>query len=111
MSPITDKLTEEITATFPQKSQDLVNAFSIFSLRGVFFMTTEDLSNYGSNKLRLLDHYESNKTKDVGGKVALIRWNGLCLRMLLRSSITQLISYAHSGVVLSTFIQRLSQIY
>lgn len=36
-------------------------------------MTTEDLSNYGNDKLlKLLDHYGSNKTKDVGRKVTVI---------------------------------------
>ena len=36
-----DDLTEQITARFPQESQDLVDAFVILSLRGVSFKTAE----------------------------------------------------------------------
>ena len=68
-----DQLTEEITTRFPQQSHNLVNTFSILSLWGVPFMTTEDLSNYGNDELlKLLDHYGSNKTKNIGGKVTVI---------------------------------------
>ena len=65
-----DNLTEQITARFPQESQDLADAFAILSLRGVSFMTAEDLSNYGNNKLlKLLNHYGSDKANVVSGRV------------------------------------------
>ena len=65
-----DNLTEQITARFPQESQDLVDAFAVLSLRGVSFMTAEDLSHYGNDKLlKLLDHYGSDKANVVSGRV------------------------------------------
>ena len=65
-----DNLTEQITARFPQESQDLADAFAILSLRGVSFMTAEDLSHYGNNKLlKLLNHYGSDKANVVRRRV------------------------------------------
>ena len=65
-----DNLTEQITARFPQESQNLADAFAILSLRGVSFMTAEDLSHYGNNKLlKLLNHYGSDKANVVRRRV------------------------------------------
>ncbi|CAH3173104.1 unnamed protein product [Porites lobata] len=65
-----DNLTEQITARFPQESQALADAFAILSLRGVSFMTAEDLSHYGNNKLlKLLNHYGSDKANVVRRRV------------------------------------------
>ena len=64
-----DNLTEQIhvTARFPQESQDLVDAFSILSLRGVSFMTAEELSNYGNVQLlELLNHFGQERTNESG---------------------------------------------
>ena len=62
-----DNLTEQITARFPQESQDLVDAFSILSLRGVSFMTSEELSNYGNVQLlKLLNHFGQERSNERG---------------------------------------------
>ena len=114
-----DNLTEQISARFPQESQDLVDAFAILSLRGVYFMTTEDLSNYGNKKLlKLLNHCGSDKANVVSGRVipAVVdpyeNQDGMVFikGLLSRSSSTQLTSYPCRGVVFSSFIQTLFQI-
>ena len=65
-----DKLTEQIATRFPQESQYLADAFAILSLRGVSFMTAEDLSHYGNNELlKLLNHYGSDKANVVRRRV------------------------------------------
>ena len=62
-----NNLTEQITARFPQESQNLVDAFSVLSLRGVSFMTGQELSNYGNDHLlKLLNHFGSEKTNESG---------------------------------------------
>ena len=88
-----DNILENLDTRFPDDVQSLVSAFSVLGVRGLRFVSQDDLQSYGTEKIMTL--FEQYKASDyIAHESGILRQEWSCLKKLI---IEQQYGYSKMG--------------